>query len=145
MGRKLTQTQILQHAALASPRPSPLRRRQQIPQRRDGRGVGDAVDLFGAPVALEGGDDRFQLLVIDAVDRDAVAEHREHRLQGLDRLAAITREGNDYRPLSACVDEKAIINAAVGLLAALLSLYLALAMALRRLLGWAGPRFIFGR
>ena len=33
------------------------------------------------------------------------------------RLAAITREGNDYRPLSACVDEKAVINAAVGLLA----------------------------
>ncbi|MXO73237.1 phosphogluconate dehydratase [Alteraurantiacibacter buctensis] len=33
------------------------------------------------------------------------------------RLAAITREGNDYRPLWKCVDEKAIINAAVGLLA----------------------------
>lgn len=33
------------------------------------------------------------------------------------RLAAITREGNDYRPLAQCVDEKAIINAAVGLLA----------------------------
>ncbi|MES2700848.1 MAG: phosphogluconate dehydratase [Pseudomonadota bacterium] len=33
------------------------------------------------------------------------------------RLAAISREGNDYRPLHACVDEKAIINAAVGLLA----------------------------
>ncbi|MCL6250899.1 phosphogluconate dehydratase [Altererythrobacter sp. KTW20L] len=33
------------------------------------------------------------------------------------RLAAITREGNDYRPLYRCVDEKAVINAAVGLLA----------------------------
>jgi phosphogluconate dehydratase len=33
------------------------------------------------------------------------------------RLAAITRDGNDYRPLWQCVDEKAIVNAAVGLLA----------------------------
>ncbi len=33
------------------------------------------------------------------------------------RLAAITREGDDYRPLGRCVDEKAIVNAAVGLLA----------------------------
>jgi len=33
------------------------------------------------------------------------------------RLAAIGRNGNDYRPLSACVDEKAIVNAAVALLA----------------------------
>ena len=33
------------------------------------------------------------------------------------RLAAITREGNDYRPLAHCVDEKAVVNAAVGLLA----------------------------
>ncbi|WP_347302076.1 phosphogluconate dehydratase [Croceibacterium sp. TMG7-5b_MA50] len=33
------------------------------------------------------------------------------------RLAEITRDGNDYRPLSHCVDEKAVINAAVGLLA----------------------------
>jgi phosphogluconate dehydratase len=33
------------------------------------------------------------------------------------RLAAITREGNDYRPLAQCVDEKAVVNAAVGLLA----------------------------
>ena len=33
------------------------------------------------------------------------------------RLAAITREGNDYRPLARCVDEKAVVNAAVGLLA----------------------------
>ncbi|GAA0284174.1 phosphogluconate dehydratase [Alteraurantiacibacter aestuarii] len=33
------------------------------------------------------------------------------------RLSAITCDGNDYRPLSACVDEKAIVNAAVGLLA----------------------------
>lgn len=33
------------------------------------------------------------------------------------RLAEITREGNDYRPLGECVDEKAIVNAAVGLLA----------------------------
>ncbi|MEO6388351.1 MAG: phosphogluconate dehydratase [Croceibacterium sp.] len=33
------------------------------------------------------------------------------------RLAAITRAGNDYRPLSRCVDEKAVVNAAVGLLA----------------------------
>ncbi len=33
------------------------------------------------------------------------------------RLAAIARGGNDHRPLAACVDEKAIVNAAVGLLA----------------------------
>ena len=33
------------------------------------------------------------------------------------RLAAITRDGNDYRPLAKCVDEKAVVNAAVGLLA----------------------------
>ena len=33
------------------------------------------------------------------------------------RLAAITRDGNDYRPLARCVDEKAVVNAAVGLLA----------------------------
>lgn len=33
------------------------------------------------------------------------------------RLAAITREGNDYRPLARCVDEKAVVNAAAGLLA----------------------------
>lgn len=33
------------------------------------------------------------------------------------RLTAIGRDGNDYRPLGVCVDEKAIVNAAVGLLA----------------------------
>ncbi|MBB3473264.1 phosphogluconate dehydratase [Sphingomonas sp. BK345] len=33
------------------------------------------------------------------------------------RLAAIGVHGDDYRPLGACVDEKAIVNAAVGLLA----------------------------
>jgi phosphogluconate dehydratase len=33
------------------------------------------------------------------------------------RLAAIGRDGNDYRPLARCVDEKAIVNATVGLLA----------------------------
>ena len=33
------------------------------------------------------------------------------------RLAAIGWDGGDYRPLGACVDEKAIVNAAVGLLA----------------------------
>jgi len=33
------------------------------------------------------------------------------------RLAAIGWDGNDYRPLGACIDEKAIVNAAVGLLA----------------------------
>ncbi len=33
------------------------------------------------------------------------------------RLAAIGWDGDDYRPLSACIDEKAIINAVVGLLA----------------------------
>ena len=33
------------------------------------------------------------------------------------RLAAITRHGNDYRPLARCVDEKAVVNAIVGLLA----------------------------
>jgi phosphogluconate dehydratase len=33
------------------------------------------------------------------------------------RLAAITRDGQDYRPLSHCVDEKAVVNATVGLLA----------------------------
>ena len=33
------------------------------------------------------------------------------------RVAAMGRDGNDYRPLGHCVDEKAIVNAAVGLLA----------------------------
>ena len=33
------------------------------------------------------------------------------------RLAAIGWDGDDYRPLGRCVDEKAIVNAAVGLLA----------------------------
>jgi phosphogluconate dehydratase len=33
------------------------------------------------------------------------------------RLAAIARDGEDYRPLAKCVDEKAIVNAVVGLLA----------------------------
>ncbi|MDB5681447.1 MAG: phosphogluconate dehydratase [Sphingomonas bacterium] len=33
------------------------------------------------------------------------------------RLAEIGSEGDDYRPLGLCVDEKAIVNAAVGLLA----------------------------
>jgi phosphogluconate dehydratase len=33
------------------------------------------------------------------------------------RIAAIGWHGDDYRPLSHCVDEKAIVNAAVGLLA----------------------------
>jgi phosphogluconate dehydratase len=41
-----------------------------------------------------------------ALDREAVH-----------RLAAIGRRGNDYRPLGLVVDEKAVINAAVGLLA----------------------------
>ena len=33
------------------------------------------------------------------------------------RIAAIGKDGNDYRPLGKCIDEKAIVNAAVGLLA----------------------------
>ncbi len=33
------------------------------------------------------------------------------------RLAEIGADGNDYRPLGVCVDEKAIVNATVGLLA----------------------------
>ncbi|MXP24569.1 phosphogluconate dehydratase [Altererythrobacter indicus] len=33
------------------------------------------------------------------------------------QLAAITRESDDYRPLAKCVDEKAIVNAVVGLMA----------------------------
>ena len=33
------------------------------------------------------------------------------------RLADIGRDGGDYRPLGRCIDEKAIVNAAVGLLA----------------------------
>jgi len=41
-----------------------------------------------------------------ALDREAVH-----------RVAAIGVNGNDYRPLGKCVDEKAIVNAAVGLLA----------------------------
>ena len=41
-----------------------------------------------------------------ALDREAVH-----------RVAAIGRSGNDYRPIGHCVDEKAIVNAAIGLLA----------------------------
>src|SRR5690606_2043042 len=33
------------------------------------------------------------------------------------RLAQIGWEGDDYRPLGVCIDEKAIVNAAIGLLA----------------------------
>jgi len=33
------------------------------------------------------------------------------------RVAAIGQDGDDYRPLARCVDEKAIVNAAIGLLA----------------------------
>ena len=33
------------------------------------------------------------------------------------RVAAIGQKGDDYRPLARCVDEKAIVNAAIGLLA----------------------------
>jgi phosphogluconate dehydratase len=33
------------------------------------------------------------------------------------RIAAIGWEGDDYRPIGACVDERAIVNAAIGLLA----------------------------
>ena len=33
------------------------------------------------------------------------------------RLAEISKTGNDYRPIGACIDEKAIVNACVGLLA----------------------------
>jgi phosphogluconate dehydratase len=36
---------------------------------------------------------------------------------GVHRLAQITHDGNSYRPLAQCVDEKAIVNATVGLLA----------------------------
>jgi len=36
---------------------------------------------------------------------------------GVHRLAAITRDGSDYRPLSRCIDEKAVVNGVVGLLA----------------------------
>merc|ERR1739841_305974 len=32
------------------------------------------------------------------------------------RLAAMEREGSDYRPMARVVDEKAIVNAAIGLL-----------------------------
>ncbi|MXO69303.1 phosphogluconate dehydratase [Altererythrobacter marinus] len=41
-----------------------------------------------------------------ALDREAVH-----------RVAAIGQDGDDYRPLARCVDEKSIVNAAVGLLA----------------------------
>jgi phosphogluconate dehydratase len=33
------------------------------------------------------------------------------------RIAALTRDGSDYRPLAACVDERAIVNATVGVMA----------------------------
>jgi phosphogluconate dehydratase len=36
---------------------------------------------------------------------------------GVHRLAQVTRAGNAYRPLAQCVDERAIVNATVGLLA----------------------------
>jgi len=37
--------------------------------------------------------------------------------EAVHRVAALGRDGDDYRPLGRCVDEKAIVNAAVGLLA----------------------------
>ena len=33
------------------------------------------------------------------------------------RIARIGWDGDDYRPLARCIDEKAIVNAAIGLLA----------------------------
>ncbi|GGC32958.1 phosphogluconate dehydratase [Novosphingobium marinum] len=42
---------------------------------------------------------------------------RELTRAAVHRLAAMGRDGNDYRPLARLVDEKAIVNAAVGLLA----------------------------
>jgi phosphogluconate dehydratase len=36
---------------------------------------------------------------------------------GVHRLAEITRDGNAYRPLAQCIDEKAVVNGVVGLLA----------------------------
>src|SRR3546814_3478261 len=33
------------------------------------------------------------------------------------RIAAIGWDGDDYRPLARCIDEKAIVNAPIGLLA----------------------------
>jgi phosphogluconate dehydratase len=36
---------------------------------------------------------------------------------GVHRLAEITRAGNAYRPLARCIDEKAVVNGVVGLLA----------------------------
>ena len=49
---------------------------------------------------------------------DAVADgpHPERKTAGA-RQGVAGRKGNDFRPLGHCVDEKAIINAAVGLLA----------------------------
>lgn len=37
--------------------------------------------------------------------------------EAVHRLVAMGAEGDDYRPLARCIDEKAIVNAAVGLLA----------------------------
>jgi phosphogluconate dehydratase len=36
---------------------------------------------------------------------------------GVHRLAEVTRDGNSYRPLAHCIDEKAVVNGVVGLLA----------------------------
>ncbi len=49
----------------------------------------------------------------------APASHLRQKLTraAVHRLAEINWGGNDYRPLGACVDETAIVNAAVGLLA----------------------------
>ena len=49
--------------------------------------------------------------------RDFKIEHARQALTraAVHRLAGIGWDGNDYRPLGACVDEKAIVNAAVAL------------------------------
>ena len=36
---------------------------------------------------------------------------------GVHRLAKVTRDGDSYRPLARCIDEKAVVNGVVGLLA----------------------------
>src|SRR5271154_5864785 len=52
-------------------------------------------------MALESGDDRLRLPIVNAGDLDAIAVEREHRLQGADRRAllrrAIERAADDWR------------------------------------------------
>src|SRR5215468_1512349 len=59
-------------------------RRQEVPQRRDGRDIDDAVDMLRAEMALEGGHDVAGGAVEITAGGDVVAVSRQQRLRLFD-------------------------------------------------------------